>query len=430
MKNSVGYEVGGADIRSLELLEQALHEFRCFIDNPIATADAALMVAPQLVMAHVFKAWLYLLSTEAAALPLAQQAIASANALPHNEREAMHLRALALLQARNWQAAGLALEDLNAIYPLDGLALQAGQQIDFFRGDGRMLRDRIARVLPHWSAAIPGWHAVLGMAAFGLEETGDYLRAEHLGRQAIECEPRDGWAQHAVAHVMEMQGRRAEGIDWMINNSGWQRDNFLAVHNWWHVALYHLANGDTEQALGLYDGPIQGQPSGVVVELVDASALLWRIQLQGCNVGQRWIALAQRWAPHAGSGHYAFNDWHAAMAFANAGSQDLLDELLQAQNDAIRRDDDNAMFTREVGAMATQGFVAYAQQDWVRALDLLRPIRSHSHRFGGSHAQRDIIDLTLIDAASRAGQSALLSALKTERQTLAEQRRPACVRTD
>jgi hypothetical protein len=78
-----------------------------------------------------------------------------------------------------------------------------------------MLRDRIARAESHWHAGMPGRHAVLAMLAFGLEETADYARAETLGRLSVELEPRDGWGWHAVAHVMEMQNRRRDGIDWL-----------------------------------------------------------------------------------------------------------------------------------------------------------------------------------------------------------------------
>ena len=88
---------------------------------------------------------------------------------------------------------------------------------------------------------MPGYHALLGMHAFGLEESGDYERAEASGRLAVELEPRDGWAQHAVVHVLEMQGRHADGIQWMrANPDAWSRESFFAVHNWWHLALFHL----------------------------------------------------------------------------------------------------------------------------------------------------------------------------------------------
>lgn len=109
-----------------------------------------------------------------------------------------------------------------------------------------MLRDRIGRALPSWGSDMPGYHAILGMQAFGLEEMGEYIRAEKLGRTAVEIEPRDGWAQHAVAHVMEMQSRQKDGIAWMrADPEAWTRESFLKVHNWWHLALFHYDLGET-----------------------------------------------------------------------------------------------------------------------------------------------------------------------------------------
>lgn len=424
MKDSTGHELSGGNARALESLERGMHEFHCLMLDPVASVDAALAEAPDLVMAHVLRGWLYALSTEAAALPVVREALAAATALPHDEREARHLQALAQVADRHWVAAGRTLEDLSIDHPRDLLALQAGHQIDFFTGDARMLRDRLARALPAWSDGMPGHHAVLGMYAFGLEECGDYANAERLGRRAVELEPRDAWAQHAVAHVHEMQGRREEGIRWMRGNAGWQQGSLLGVHNWWHLALYHLAQDDVGSVLALVDGPIDGARSALHLDLLDVSSMLWRLQLRGVDVGGRWQSVAERWAPSAaaGSGHYAFNDMHAAMAFASAGRDDLVRQVLAAQDEALRRDDDNAMFTREVGGPATQAMAAFADGDYRRAADLLRGVRSRAHRFGGSHAQRDVIDLTLIATARRGGQASLAAALEAERAALAGQR--------
>lgn len=422
MKDTHGYHLTGCNTQALALLERGLEQFRCFRNDPLASVDAALEASPELVMGHVLRAWLYLLSSEGSAIPVARAALESARALPHNDREARHLQALALLVAGQMQQAGRSLEDLSIDYPHDILALQAGQQLDFFSGDARMLRDRIARVFPAWSPEVPGYHALLGMYAFGLEETGDYRLAERLGRQAVALEPCDAWAQHAVAHVLEMQGRREEGIVWMRGNRGWQEDNMLAVHNWWHLALYHLEQGDIATTLELFDAAIDGHRPELALELVDGSAMLWRLQLRGVDVQERWRGLAERWAPLADDGTYAFNDFHAGMAFACAGRDDLIERVRQAQARAQQRDDDNAQITRSIGAPALDAVLAFHAGQYPRCVELLRAIRSHAHRFGGSHAQRDLLDQTLIAAARRSGQASLASALEAERQLLAEQR--------
>jgi hypothetical protein len=311
------------------------------------------------------------------------------------------------------------MEDVAIANPRDALALQAGHQMDFFTGNARMLRDRIARALPAWSPGMPGYHAVLSMHAFGLEETGDYARAEAAGRCAVEIEPRDGWGQHAVAHVLEMQNRTDDGIAWMrANPEAWSADSFFAVHNWWHLALYHLDRGEMAEVLALYDGPVKGGQSQMVLDLVDATALLWRLQLRGADVGLRWAAVAAAWEAVGGAGSYAFNDWHAAMAHVGAGRRDALEALLAAASRAADGAGDNAMFTRDVGLPMIRAVQAFGGGDYAQAAALIRPVREIAHRFGGSHAQRDLVDLTLIEAAIRGGDAALAAALAAERAAI------------
>ncbi len=416
MTDRAGYPVSGANGEGLAAFEQAAHELRCLVDDPLATIDRALAASPAMPMAHVLKAWLHLLGTEPGGVAVARECAASAQALAATDRERRHADAAAQVAAGRWRDGGRALEDLSAAYPLDALALQAGHQVDFFSGDSRMLRDRIARVLPAWGASVPGYHAVLGMHAFGLEETGDYAGAERQGRLAVELEPRDSWGWHAVAHAHEMQQALREGIAWLEPNAvTWSRGSFLAVHNWWHLALYHLELEHIDEVLRLYDRAIGGPGSTVVLDLVDQSALLWRLHLRSVDVGARWAALAGRWAPLAAAGNYAFNDVHAMMAFVGAGVEPAQAEVLEAQRAALARDDDNAGFTREVGRPAALALQAFGDGRFGEAVALLRAIRSGAHRFGGSHAQRDVIDLTLIEAARRAGERSLLWALANER---------------
>ncbi|TIT57928.1 MAG: tetratricopeptide repeat protein, partial [Mesorhizobium sp.] len=189
-------------------------------------------------------------------------------------RERAHVSALGHLANGRWHQASGILQDIAIDFPLDAVALQVGHQVDFFTGNARMLRDRIARALPSWQADMRGYHAILGMQAFGLEEMAEYAQAERLGRRAVEIEPRDGWAQHAVAHVMEMQSRQRDGIAWMrADPDAWTKESFLQVHNWWHLALFHYDLGETGEVLALYDGPIYGARSTLALNMVDASAI-------------------------------------------------------------------------------------------------------------------------------------------------------------
>src|SRR5262249_54511277 len=191
-----GLALSGATAASLPHYEAAVRELNLFTGDPVATVDQALTENPDFVMAHALRAWLNLIGTEPSGLPAARTALAAAQKLPATEREQAHLAAISHLIEGRWALASQVLEDITIEYPHDLLALQVGHQTDFFRGDSRMLRDRIARAMPAWSPELPGYHAVLGMQAFGLEETGQYAAAERAGRRAVNLEPRDGWAQH------------------------------------------------------------------------------------------------------------------------------------------------------------------------------------------------------------------------------------------
>ena len=414
-----GHALSGATAASLPHYEAAVRQLNLFIGDPVATVDKAIAESPDFVMAHAVKAWLHLLGTEPAGLPVARSELEAAQQLPATEQEQGHLAAIGHLVEGRWHAASHVLENVTVEYPRDLLALQVGHQLDFFRGDARMLRDRIARALPAWTSDVAGYHAVLGMQAFGLEETGEYAAAEKAGRRAVELEARDGWAQHAVAHVMEMQCRQRDGIAWMAENAdGWSHESFFAVHNWWHVALYHLELGDNDAALALYDGPIYGARTRVILEMIDASAMLWRFHLRGIELGNRWEPLVEAWEPVADAGMYAFNDAHAVMAFVGAGRHDLVKRVLEAQDAAMRTGRDNAAFTREVGRPVVLAIKAFGDGCYTECVRLLRNVRNIAHRFGGSNAQRDVLDLTLIEAALRDGQQALASALAAERSAV------------
>lgn len=421
-KDPQGLALSGADPISLPHYENALGQFQCYVGDPLASVDAALAASPDFVMAHLLRAYLHLLGTEPDGLAVARACHASAAALPSNPHERGHLAAVGQLLEGHWQRAGQTLEDLSIERPLDALALQAGHLVDFYTGNSRMLRDRIARALPAWDDGMPAYHVLLGMHAFGLEETADYARAEAAGRRAVELEPRDGWAQHAVAHVMEMQCRQREGIAWMrATPQAWAADSFFQVHNWWHLALYHLELDEIDEVLALFDGPINGGGSVLALDLVDAAALLWRLHLQGVDVGQRWQGVADRWEPLARAGTYAFNDVHAMLAFVGAGRPGAVRALLETQQQALRGSADNARFSAEVGQPVSQAIQAFGEGNYAKVLRLLRPVRNIAQRFGGSHAQRDLLDLTMIEAAFRAGQKALATALCNERLALRRQ---------
>lgn len=419
LTDAQGNRVAGATPAALEHYDDAVAQLQCYRGDPLAAADAALLETPTFAMAHALRAHLHLLGTDVAGLPEASLATEAAARTARDDRDRGHVAALRAFIDGDLVLGSKLLDDVLVHHPRDSLALQAAHLWDFYLGDARSLRDRVARALPAWQGGVPGRHAVLGMHAFGLEETGDYGGAERQGREAVALERRDAWAQHAVAHVMEMQGRHDEGVAWMEGNrSGWAEDSFMAVHNWWHLALYHLDRGDMPAVLRLYDDAIRAGRSGLALDMVDASALLWRLSLLEVDVVSRWDELADAWAPYAEAPNYAFNNVHALMAFIGAGRDGLVERTLAALARRGVEDGTNGMMAREVGFPVARALVAFAKRNYGETIRILRPVRMIAHRFGGSHAQRDVLDLTLIEAALRQRDVDLARALTAERSAL------------
>ncbi len=417
IKDQHNNTVSGGTPEAVRLLDEATHAFNIYCGDPMDFLDQALHIAPAFAMAYIAKAHLFVSSSEPGAIAQARLQIDSARQLKLNERESSHLRALEWVVKGEWSQAALALDWHNIRYPNDMLALQSGHLLDFFRGNAHNLRDRIARVLPRWSASMPGYPIVLGMHAFGLEECGNYGRAEEQGRKAVALEPLDCWAHHAVTHVMEMQGRSADGIGWMIAREPFwaDEDNGFKVHNWWHRALFHMDLGQFDEALALYDGPIREAQNALALELVDASSLLWRLALSGVDVEDRWQELADAWRAHADGKTYAFNDWHATMAYLGAGrTTDLATLKIQLRSSAAENGE-ASRWIRDYSLPLIEGFDAFWHEDYDKASELLFSARHIANAFGGSHAQRDIIDWTLTEAAVRGGFTDLATALVDER---------------
>jgi hypothetical protein len=232
--------------------------------------------------------------------------------------------------------------------------------------------------------------------------------------------PDDCWARHAVAHVMEMAARQEEGIAFMAGSAAhWaQEDNVFAVHLWWHTTLFHLDQGDVRRALEIYDRAIRPAPGAVQVALLDAAALLWRLHLNGEDVGARWEALAERYESYNETGFYAFNDMHAMLAYVAGGRGGAAEKLLRAVEQAAQGAGANATMEREVGVAVVRAIAAFGRGDYAECAELILPIRYRAHAFGGSHAQRDILHRTLIEAVLRGGDRALATALTNERLAL------------
>jgi tetratricopeptide (TPR) repeat protein len=406
-----------------ETYERALDLLLRFKPEVVDLAGELTAQQPRFAMGQALMAYLCLIATDVPELPSARAAQAAMLESPLDERESAHAAAIDAWLAGDWHRSAAILDDLLHSWPTDALALMVGHQLDFFLGDARNLRDRPARVLEAFDPADPRRAAVRGMHAFGLEESGEYERAEEVGMSAIEAVPDDVWAIHAVVHSLEMRGLVERGIPFLRQRvDDWGDGNLFTVHNWWHLTLFELEAGHHAEVLDIYDRNIHNAASaGVPLEMVDASALLWRLMLEGVDSGDRFAALAGGWESRvADEPWYAFNDLHAAMAFAGAGRLDDARAVVAKLEAEITHGPSNSKMTADVGLPAARAVVAFAEERHDDVVDELAPIRRQFYVFGGSHAQRDVLQRTLLESALRSHRLEFAGELISERLAVRE----------
>ena len=397
-----GYSISGATSTAVEAYERSLATFQSWRSGADAPLALALQEAPSFVMAHVLQAYLFLSSRDPGRVRLAHPVLARAAELPTNERERLHLAAIQAALADHYDRAKARWSELLSRYPRDVLALQAAHAFDYITGDLDRMNDRVASVLPAWSTELPGYHAVLAMHAFSLEECGEYGRAEEAALAALALNPFDARAHHAMAHVFEMSERPEAGVRWMNKHfNAWGVDTVVSTHCWWHLALFHLAQGQLDHAVALYDERVRAGHSIEISDMIDASALLWRVHLLGGNIGARWGELADAWEPTIGDAFCSFNDVHAMLSFVGARDWDRARRLELAVHRAASLPTRYGETTRLLGLPACRALIAFGRRNDNVAIGLLAALPAQAHRLGGSHAQRDVLTLTLRHAIER-----------------------------
>ncbi len=400
-----GLRLTGSAPAALDRYEAALDDVLSFHGDPIGGADAALATDPSLVSAHLLKAHVFAFSLHPGLLPKAAACLDAAEALAAEPRERTHAAA-----ARAWlegrvETARSAFANILDDHPRDLLALFFAHQADFFGADESALLGRPERALAAWPAGLTGRGYVEAMCAFGLEEAGRYAEAEAMARGALDANPRDAWAIHAVAHVMEMQGRDTEGIDWYAERrADWAEDCFFAVHNWWHWALYHVDRDDPTAALAIYDEGLAPHRRSITLNLCDAASLLWRLALGGHDTGDRFGALAAAFDEPAKRPCHVFNDVHAMLAFVGAGRRQRAAEHLAGLVSVAEGRDRHAEMLRMIGVPVARAFLDFADGRFAEAFGELERALPRAPLMTGSKAQRDVLEMTLIEAAIGAGE--------------------------
>jgi len=419
LRDCRGVPVSYADREAIDALENAHESYLAFRGNPLEEVNRVIEQHPRFMLAHLFKAAYLTQVMESRVREELIGSVAAAQELATdaNEREIAHLQAVSAWANGDISGAVGEWERALAIYPHDLLALQLVHLTYVLFGDVPGQRDVVARVFSLWNNGIVGFEFVLGFYAFGLEENRDFERAEQMAVDAMRLRANNPYAVHAICHLMDMQGRQAEGLRFMYDHSeSWSKSGF-AIHLWWHTALLHLYLQDFDRVLEIYDNNLRlSRDHDSRYEEFDATALLWRLKLADVDVGDRWSELADKWSPSAQDTLYAFNNVHAMMAFAS-DSRDEEMQLLLTSNERYVEQSSGATVTaiRDIGLPFCRALRDFQSGHYSACVDRLLPVRDKVSLLGGSFVQRDIVGWTMLEAAIRADRSALALALANER---------------
>ncbi|KAE8613198.1 hypothetical protein XENTR_v10007622 [Xenopus tropicalis] len=320
------------------------------------------------------------------------------------EREMLHVAAVETFANGNLPKAADLWERILQNHPMDLLALKFAHDCYFYLGEQRQMRDSVARVLPYWKPGTPLSSYVKGMYSFGLLETNFYDQALKVAKEALAVDQTDSWSVHTVAHVHEMRADLDSGLAFMQETeNNWKGSDMLACHVYWHWALYFIEKGDYEAALTLYDNHIAPQcfASGTMLDVVDNSSMLYRLQLEGVNVGDRWKNLLQITKSHTQDHMLIFNDLHFLMSSLGSKDEDMTRELVESMQELSKSPGENQQhgLINHLGTPLCRALIEYDRGHYDKAADLMYPIRYQILGIGGSDAQRDLFNQVLIRAA-------------------------------
>jgi len=379
-----------------------------------ANLQATLAADPDFALAHVLKGYLMMLSFKQANVPAAVQARDTVQRLiaRANGREKAHAAALGHWIDGDLDRTLAVWEQILDEHPRDVLALRLHHFNAFWLGRPGAMAREVEKVLPRYGTALAGWGTLLACRCFAHEELGNYTLAEASGRDAIDIDKGDLWAAHAVAHVLEMQGRAGEGIDWLAGlEPHWEGANNLKHHLWWHRGLYHFERGEFDTVLALYDrnfrnlaSPVTEAQPDLYIDIQNAASMLFRLERQGVDVGDRWIEIADKAEARIGDCLSPFTLPHWMMALAATRRFDVGGRMIEAMRAyAASASTLNARLVADYALPISEAVLLRTKGEPAAATRVMRPAIGGMYRLGGSHAQQDVLEQLFLDCAVAAG---------------------------
>lgn len=282
-------------------------------------------------------------------------------------------------------------------YPGDAVSVFAVHTLDFYTGDAPHMLSSIAGAIEFFAAGDPVIGYLHGLYGFSLEENGLIETAIERCQVALELNPDDVYAMHAMVHCLYETGRHEEGAryiqEYMRCRAG---STPMRIHIWWHYALFELYAENIQEVLACYRIGIRRKTSLRSAEDLDAVTLLWRLALikPSLDLSAYWQSLFLDWEPYLEESWYLFNDFHAYIAYCQVGEYARADSLLEAAQERGKE-------VSEEMVDIFLGFRSFTTGDYADASARLARSFHRSFPMGGSNAQRDVIELTGIEAAIR-----------------------------
>ncbi|MGH7391303.1 MAG: hypothetical protein ACREM3_17865, partial [Candidatus Rokuibacteriota bacterium] len=316
-------------------------------------------------------------------------------------RERQHVEALSALIAGE-TVRGLELVDEHAAeFPRDALLVNQASSAIGFAGRSDREERRLAfleRLAPAYG---DDWWFQSALA-FTYHEVDRYEESRRLSERSLRQYPGNANASHNLAHIHFERADHEAGAaflrDWM---AGYDSRASFHCHLAWHQAMFELHQGRPVRAREIFERDIVGAGNPRLA-MIDGAALLWRLRLdaehgehgEGGGHDQRpaWRSLADL-AGRVSRPGFVFGEVHAALAYACCGDETALAKLV----DGLRALD--AKGHPIAGAVAlplVQGIVAFVSGDHAGALAHLEPVAGGIHRIGGSHAQWELFEETMV----------------------------------
>jgi tetratricopeptide (TPR) repeat protein len=389
----------GSTLRAVEEFIEGYLAYETRAEGIVAAADAD----PECCIANVYAGFLWMfLEAPDAALRAAKYLAAAERAAPAaTRREQFNTAVLAAWAADDLPEALRLCERIGEEFPRDLVVVKTHQYFEFNRGNSPQMLRAALRVLPS-NSDVAYMH---GMVAFAYEQCHLLDDAERAARSALNLRRKEPWAQHALAHVMLTRGRIDEGALFLegMQDTWVGLNSFMITHLWWHLALFYLSQGRSAAVLEAYDRHCWGVAKSYSQDQIGAVSLLARMQVTGIDVGERWQDLGSHLAARAHDTVLPFLTMQYIYGLARAGRVEA-EELLESVR---QRAANSPPFVREVwrdvALPACEGLYAHARGDFDGAWRHLGAAVPRMMEAGGSHAQRDLFELLLLDAAIKSG---------------------------